>query len=319
MNNPYLSDIEHAIASLPLPSHPLGLYEPIRYMLDGGGKRIRPTLALAFADGFGLNPDKLMPQALGVEMFHNFTLLHDDLMDRSTQRHNRPTVHIKWNAPTAILSGDTMLTIATRLTAQGLSGALLSEVMERFNRTAIEVYEGQQLDMNFESQTDVSEEEYTEMIRLKTSVLLGYACWLGARIAGKDAATTESAYLFGEELGLAFQLRDDWLDTFGDADTFGKPIGGDIINDKKTWLAIMALRLDTTGTLSHEIEHPSDSAVKIDRIRQLYVSLGLDSRLEDLIAAHTHKAVELLGKMNLRHETYKFLEALTLQAQKRRS
>ena len=213
--------------------------DPVRYTLQAGGKRIRPVLTLAVADA--ISPDGrhlAVNQAAAIELFHNFTLLHDDVMDRADMRRGRPTVHRQWNEATAILSGDAMLTLAGITMMKGCDQARLRPVMRMFNRTAMEIYEGQQHDMDFESRTDVTVGEYMEMIRLKTSVLLGCACALGAIITGADETVTDAFYGYGESLGLAFQLRDDYLDTYGDPATFGKQIGGDIACDKKTWLLI---------------------------------------------------------------------------------
>ena len=221
--------IEDAIAGLSYDEGPQGLFAPVRYTLEGGGKRLRPLLLLSTCEALGGDPDKAISQAVGLEMFHNFTLLHDDVMDNSEVRRGRPTVHRRWNPSVAILSGDAMLTMATELVCKD-SGAHLREVLDLFNRTAMEVYGGQQLDMEFENRRDVSVKEYVEMIRLKTSVLLACACKLGAIMAGASEKDADAMYSYGEKLGLAFQLQDDNLDTYGDPALFGKEIGGDIIN-----------------------------------------------------------------------------------------
>jgi len=216
----YFSDIiEKGIAAIDYPAEPRGLYDPIRYTLEGGGKRLRPVLLMATAAAYGLQPEKVLSQAVGIELFHNFTLLHDDVMDNADVRRGRPAVHRRWNNSTAILSGDAMLTMATQMMTRS-SVRLLPGVMYMFNRTAMEIYQGQQYDMDFEERRDVTEEEYLEMIRLKTSVLLACACYLGALLAGAEADDQKAMYRYGEKLGLAFQLRDDYLDTYGDPALF---------------------------------------------------------------------------------------------------
>lgn len=211
----YIDSINRLIAGIPYPEEPHGLYEPIAYTLDCGGKRLRPMLLLASCDAVGGKMERAVNQALGIEMFHNFTLLHDDVMDRADKRRGKPTVHCKWNEATAILSGDAMLTMASQLMGSGCNDKL-SEVLDLFQGTAMEIYEGQQYDMDFESRDDVTVAEYIEMIRLKTSVLLGCACRLGALMGGADIEIQEALYRYGISLGLAFQLQDDWLDTYGD-------------------------------------------------------------------------------------------------------
>ena len=235
----FATEISKWLSEIDYPTRPTGLYEPIAYMLNGGGKRLRPPLMCAVCESLGLAYDFVKPQAIGIEMFHNFTLLHDDVMDNADIRHGRPTVHRKWNVATAILSGDTMLTMATQYMAQSPEG-VRTEIVDLFNKTAIEIYEGQQFDMNFECRNNVELDEYLEMIRLKTAVLLGCACKIGALIAGASPMVQNQFYRYGEKLGMAFQLRDDYLDTFGNSEVFGKQIGGDILNDKKTLLSVMA-------------------------------------------------------------------------------
>ena len=222
--------VGEAISRLHLPDKPAGLYDPITYTLDCGGKRLRPVLTLAAWQAMGKDPMTAIHQAIAIEMFHNFTLLHDDVMDKADVRRGRPTVHVKWNEQTAILSGDAMLTSSTMLLA-GKAGDKLQTALELFNGTAMNIYEGQQYDMDFESRTDVTVEEYMEMIRLKTSVLLGCACAMGALMAGAPMETQIRFFDYGVNLGLAFQLQDDYLDTYGNPETFGKAIGGDILHD----------------------------------------------------------------------------------------
>lgn len=292
----YLEIIENALADIELPRTPKGLYNPIRYALESGGKRIRPMLTLAVADALGADIMSVVNQAIGVEVFHNFTLLHDDVMDKSEVRRGRPTVHCRWNEQTAILSGDAMLTLATSIVTRDTAGRL-EAVLSLFNKTAMEVYEGQQFDMDFENRKNVTEEEYIEMIRLKTSVLLGCASKLGALMAGADEATAESFYDYAVKLGLAFQLRDDYLDTFGDPAIFGKAIGGDIVNDKKTWLLSNAIRRDKTGTVEKWLGVEGRPVEKVAEVTECYRLLGLDRECAELIDRYLEEAIVQLDRV----------------------
>ncbi len=312
----YQGIIEQRLKEIAYPQEPSGLYEPIRYILDGGGKRIRPVLTLAACEALGGAADDALNQAVGIEMFHNFTLLHDDVMDRADMRRGRPTVHIRWDERTAILSGDAMLTMSAAIMSRGCSDAQLPAVMGLYRRTAMEIYEGQQYDMDFESRPDVSVDDYLDMIRLKTAVLLGCACALGVIMAGGDRAQADAMYAYGERLGLAFQLRDDYLDTYGDPIFFGKEIGGDILNDKKTWLLITGLTEDTSGVIADEISRPSEPDVKIERVRKVYDSLGLPVRCQQLIDTYVDAAVAQLDKVSMTPAARKFFVGL---AEKTRS
>ncbi len=307
---------EDAIARLALPTRPAGLYEPIRYMLDGGGKRIRPVLTLAACDAMGVEPMRAIHQAIAIEMFHNFTLLHDDIMDKADVRHGRPTVHKKWNESTGILSGDAMLTTATMLLSIKADDKL-DEALHLFNGTAMNIYEGQQLDMDFESRMDVTVEEYLEMIRLKTSVLLGCACSMGALMADTDFDTQLQFFNFGVNLGLAFQLQDDYLDSFGDQATFGKAIGGDILNDKKTWLLISALREDSGHRLADIIANPPAPEDKIKAVKEIYRSLGLVDGIRELIRAYTDTAISCLDTLPITPEARAFFMRFALETASR--
>ncbi len=220
---------------------PRTLYDPARYTLSLGGKRLRPLLTLMATDLFGKDVDEALDAATAVEIFHNFSLLHDDLMDKADMRRGYPTVHKKWDANSAILSGDAMVIEAYRYIAK-VPVALLPEILDTFSTAAIQICQGQQHDMDFEKRTDVSEKEYLEMIRLKTAVLIGCALKLGAIIAGASSQDAQFMYEYGINLGLAFQLKDDLLDVYGDPRTFGKKIGGDILCNKKTFLLIKALK-----------------------------------------------------------------------------
>ncbi|MEI7982215.1 MAG: polyprenyl synthetase family protein [Bacteroidota bacterium] len=244
--------ISTAFSSAQFLNEPVKLYEPITYTLGQGGKRIRPVLVLLACDLFGGDPEKAVFPAMGLEIFHNFTLLHDDIMDNAPLRRGQETVHKKWNDNTAILSGDTMFVLAYEYVAK-TDPALLPEVLRLFNDTARKVCEGQQYDMNFETQSNVTIEKYMMMIRLKTAVLIACSLKLGAIIALADPAEAENIYHFGMELGLAFQLQDDYLDAFGDTTVFGKEIGGDIITNKKTFLFLKAFEVARADDLIH---HP---------------------------------------------------------------
>lgn len=285
----FAETIEKAIASIDYPLHPAGLYAPVRYTLEGGGKRVRPVLLMASAEAFGKEAGEVISQALGIEMFHNFTLLHDDVMDNADVRRGRPTVHRRWNSSAAILSGDAMLTMATQLVAK-CPADKLEGVLALFNATAMEIYEGQQLDMDFESRDDVTVEEYMEMIRLKTSVLLACACRMGAMLAGADSGACDAMYRYGELLGLAFQLQDDYLDTYGDPALFGKEIGGDIINEKKTWLWITAMS-ERQAEMQRILDKKLTDYLKISEIKKIYDELGLPDRSHELIESYASQAV----------------------------
>lgn len=307
--------IQESIDTLDLPDNLPGLYEPITYTMDSGGKRLRPLLLLAACQAMGVNPQEAVKQALGIEMFHNFTLLHDDVMDRADTRRGRLTVHVRWNTATAILSGDTMLTIAGKLMAQ-CPDEKLRTVLDAFNQTAIEVYEGQQMDMDFEQREDVSEAEYIEMIRLKTAVLPACALLIGVIMGHGSEQTAKRLYNFGINLGLAFQLRDDYLDTFGDEADFGKKTGGDILNNKKTWLLVNALL--EAPQQSREImamQHPDN---KVEAMTRLYESLNLPSRIGLKIDEYTTAALDCLWSADLSPADAQWFESLTLSLTHRR-
>lgn len=237
-----LGKVNDFLSSLSYDRKPESIYEPIKYVLSIGGKRIRPVLMLLAYNLYKDDPESILMQACALETYHNYTLLHDDLMDNADMRRGMPTVHRKWNANTAILSGDSMLVLAYQRMAQ-CDPAKLKPVLDLFTETALEIGEGQQYDMDFESRTDVAEEEYIEMIRLKTSVLLACAVKIGAILADAPKADADNLYKFGEQIGLAFQLQDDLLDVYGDPAVFGKAIGGDIVSNKKTYMLINAYRL----------------------------------------------------------------------------
>ena len=316
-NTKYFSGlVEAALQNIDYPGGTPRLFEPIRYTLEGGGKRLRPSLVLAsYAALSRRDPAEVMNQALAVEMFHNFTLLHDDVMDRAELRRGRPTVHVRWNSNAAILSGDAMLTLSTMLLAR-CEGSRLPALLGLFDRTAMEVYQGQQLDMEFERCDNVGVGEYLEMIRLKTSVLLACACAMGARLADADEATVAAMYAYGEYLGLAFQLRDDWLDTYGDAAVFGKEIGGDIVNRKKTWLLISAMteaRQEIADILGEDL---ADSEL-VRQVRRVYDRLDLGNRCCALADRYADKAVASLRGVKLDAAAMNFFEELAASASRR--
>ncbi len=295
----YLDTVNQAIAAIPYPQQPSQLYEPIAYHMALGGKRIRPVLTLMACDAMGGDATAAIDAAVGLEMFHNFTLLHDDVMDNADVRRGKVTVHRRWNDNTAILSGDTMLTIATQYIARTANW----QVMNLFNQTAIEIYEGQQWDMDYENRNDVTVEEYINMIRLKTSVLLGCALKAGALVAHADEEQAGMLYEAGVNMGLAFQLRDDVLDVWGDPITFGKEIGGDIMNNKKTYLLINAMQLaqgDDANELRHWLNDPYTTRVdKVRGVTALYERLGVRQLAEDAITRYNNLAITAFNQVKM--------------------
>ena len=292
------------IAAIPYPATPNGLYEPIAYTMDLGGKRLRPALVLMACEAMGGDVKKAIKPAVGLELFHNFTLLHDDVMDADVRR-GKPTVHRRWNDNTAILSGDAMLTMSSQYVAQ-VEPAVLPEIMRLFNQTAMEIYEGQQYDMDFEVRNNVTLEEYIDMIRLKTSVLIGCACKMGALIAGASEANAQALYETGLYLGLAFQLQDDVLDVWGDEATFGKAIGGDIMNNKKTFLLIGAMQ-KAQGDDANELRRwiNNDYALrseKVPAVTALYERLGMREAADEAIKRYDDMAFEALSKVEMSDE-----------------
>lgn len=298
----YLDTVNQAIAAIPYPEQPRQLYEPISYHMALGGKRVRPVLTLMACDAMGGDPAVAINAAVGIEMFHNFTLLHDDVMDNADVRRGKPTVHRRWNDNTAILSGDTMLTIAT----QYISCVRNWQVMDLFNKTAIEIYEGQQWDMDYECRSDVTVDEYINMIRLKTSVLLGCALKMGALVADAAPEQADLLYEAGVNMGLAFQLRDDVLDVWGDPKTFGKEIGGDIMNNKKTFLLISTMQQakgDDADELRHWLNDPYTTRDdKVQGVTALYERLGVRQLAEDAIAHYNDLAVAAFNQVKMSDE-----------------
>lgn len=274
-----LDKVNRFIEQLPNDRKPANLYDPVKYVLSMGGKRIRPTLMLLAYNLFKDDPESILMPAVGLETYHNYTLLHDDLMDNADLRRGHETVHKKWNANQAILSGDSMLVLAyERISA--CKEDKLKEVLTLFTRTALEIGEGQQYDIDFETRNDVSEEEYVEMIRLKTSVLLACALKIGAILAGASEQDANNLYKFGELIGLAFQLQDDYLDVYGDSKVFGKAIGGDIASNKKTYMLINAFNRATEEQrkeLRKWVDADTfDRQEKVESMTNLYDQIGID-------------------------------------------
>ena len=302
--------IEQALAAVPYPKKPEGLYEPIEYVLSMGGKRLRPTLLLMT---YGLYKDDInhaTPAAVGIETYHNHTLLHDDLMDHADMRRGKPTVHKKWNDNTAVLSGDTMLIMAFRHIMQ-CQCQHQTEALDLFARTAQEICEGQQYDVNFETRTDVTEDEYIEMIRLKTSVLLACATKMGALLAGAPETDAEVLYRFAERVGLAFQLQDDYLDVYGDPAVFGKKIGGDILCGKKTYLLINAYQRADEATKAQLLtligNNSMEAEAKIKAVTDIYNALDIPALTRAAINRFYDEAHNELRKLSLSESQWSVL------------
>ncbi len=309
-----LSKVNEYLASLPYDRQPSSLYEPVKYALSMGGKRIRPTLMLLSYNMFRDDPEGILPEACALETYHNYTLLHDDLMDNAPLRRGNKTVHERWNANVAILSGDSMLVLAYQRMLQ-CPDDKLRVIMELFTETALEIGEGQQYDMEFESRDDVTEDEYIEMIRLKTSVLLACATKMGALLAGASAADAANLYKFGEQVGLAFQLQDDYLDVYGDPRVFGKAVGGDIMSNKKTYMLINAFnRADSSQRreLRSWIEAANpDPKEKIAAVTRLYDEIGIGEIAEQKINHYFAESRKYLAQVGVPDERKRELEAYT--------
>lgn len=304
-SNEILDRVNGFIASLPYDRQPSSLYDPIRYVLSLGGKRIRPVLMMLSYGLWRDDAERILMPACAIETYHNYTLLHDDLMDNADVRRGQPTVHRRWDANTAILSGDSMLVVAYQRMAQ-CDPDKLSEVLNLFTETALEIGEGQQYDMDFEHRNDVTEAEYIEMIRLKTSVLLACAMKIGAILADAPARDADLLYRFGEQMGLAFQLQDDLLDVYGDPAVFGKAIGGDITSNKKTYMLINAmLRADDRqrAELSRWIAATDfDRAEKIAAVTAIYDEIGIRGLCEELIEKYFAESEKLLAQVAVPEE-----------------
>jgi geranylgeranyl diphosphate synthase, type II len=286
-------------------SRPTGLYVPVSYSLGVGGKRLRPVLLLTSFNIFSDDIEKAIPAALAIEVFHNFTLLHDDIMDRAEVRRNKPTVHVKYGGNTAILSGDAMAFLAYRYLTESTSGRF-SEVVDLFTSTALEVCEGQQYDMDFEKRNQVSEAEYLEMIRLKTAVLLGCSLKAGGLVSDAPDETTDMLYNLGINLGMAFQIQDDWLDVFGNQQSFGKMIGGDIVAGKKTYLLVKAMEHADEYQKHRIYSLLKDTQVKaeekINSVVDIYHQIGIKELAEEKIMFYFNKAAAIMHDLPVANE-----------------
>lgn len=312
--------INRYLDGLPYDRKPASLYAPIKYVLSMGGKRIRPTLMLLAYNLFKDDPEKILSSACALETYHNYTLLHDDLMDNADVRRGQPTVHKKWNANLAVLSGDSMLVLAYQRMTE--CDSHLAEVLRLFTETALEIGEGQQMDMEFETRNDVCEEEYIEMIRLKTSVLLACAMKIGALLADAPADEADNLYRFGEKIGLAFQLQDDYLDVYGDPAVFGKAIGGDIVSNKKTYMLINAFnRADNAqrAELERWIRATDfDRREKVKAVTGLYDEMGIDRLAQQKIAGYFNESKTYLDRVGVSDERKSELMRYAQRMMKRR-
>lgn len=304
-SNEILQKINERLDTISGDRKPETLYEPIRYVLSIGGKRIRPVLMMLTYELFRDNSEDIIMPACAIETYHSYTLLHDDLMDNADLRRGHQTVHKKWDANTAILSGDSMLVLAYQRMAQ-CDPTKLKPVLDLFSKTALEIGEGQQYDMDFEHRNDVTEDEYIEMIRLKTSVLLACSMKIGAILADAPAADADNLYRFGEQVGLAFQLQDDYLDVYGDPSVFGKAIGGDIVSNKKTYMLINAMnRADSEQRrrLSKWIGAKDfDAGEKIAAVRAIYDEIGIDRLALEKINHYFRQSRKYIDAVNVDRE-----------------
>lgn len=312
--------VNNHLDSLADERQPRHLYEPIEYVLSLGGKRIRPTLMLLAYNLYREHPEDILMPACGIETYHNYTLLHDDLMDQADLRRGHETVHKRWDANTAILSGDSMLVLAYQRMAQCRPDKL-KEVIDVFTQTALEIGEGQQYDMDFEKRDDVTEDEYIEMIRLKTSVLLACALKIGAILGDASAEDADNLYRFGEKIGLAFQLQDDFLDVYGDSKVFGKAIGGDIVSNKKTYMLINAFNRANAQQRA-ELERWTqlkdfDRQEKIDAVTALYNDMGIDRLAQDKMAIYYEESKKYLAAVQVPTEKKRELMTYAQQMMKR--
>ena len=316
-----LNKVNLFISNLPYHRRPESLYEPIKYVLSMGGKRIRPTLMLLAYNMFRDDPERILMQAVAVETYHNYTLLHDDLMDHADLRRGHETVHKRWNDNQAILSGDSMLVLAYERMAQ-CPADKLGEVLSLFTQTALEIGEGQQYDIDFETRNDVSEDEYIEMIRLKTSVLLACALKIGAVLAGASKADADNLYKFGEQIGLAFQLQDDYLDVYGDPKIFGKAVGGDIVSNKKTYMLINAFNRANSSQraeLQRLINTESfDRDKKVAAVTALYNEMSIDKMAKNKMDFFYEQSQRYLDRVSVQEEYKCELRAYAERMMKRK-
>ena len=307
-----LQQVNDCLAQLPYDRKPASLYEPVQYVLSLGGKRIRPVLMLLSYNLWREHPEDILMPAIGLETYHNYTLLHDDLMDQADMRRGHQTVHKRWDANKAILSGDSMLVLAYQRVAQ-VPADKLQQVLDLFTITALEIGEGQEYDMDFETRNDVTEDEYIEMIRLKTSVLLACALKMGAILADAPQEDIERLYQVGEQLGLAFQLQDDLLDVYGDPEVFGKAIGGDITSNKKTYMLINAFNR-ANAAQRKELEQwimakEFNRAEKVAAVTRLYDEIGIRELCEQKINYYFDQARQTLDAVHVPEEYKQALRA----------
>ncbi len=312
--------VNNCLERMPYDRQPKSLYEPIQYVLSMGGKRIRPVLMLLSYNLFRDDPESILMPACALETYHNYTLLHDDLMDNADVRRGHATVHKKWDANKAILSGDSMLVLAYERMAK-CRPEKLSEVLAIFTETALQIGEGQEYDMTFEQRTDVCEEEYIEMIRLKTSVLLACATKIGALLADASAEDAQLLYKFGEQMGLAFQLQDDYLDVYGDEAVFGKAIGGDITSNKKTYMLINALNRADDSQREELMRWITATEFnrqeKIEAVTRLYNDMGIDQLAKEKIEYYFAESRKYLAAVHVSEERKQELIAYTNEMMKR--
>ena len=308
----YQDIIQAHFEALNLTKEPNNLYEPIRYILSLGGKRLRPVLTLMATEVFDVDCEKAIPAATAVEVFHNFSLIHDDIMDDAPLRRGNETVHEKWDLNTGILSGDAMLILAYQF-FENYEPVVFRDLAKLFSKTALEVCEGQQYDVDFETRDDVTIPEYLKMSEYKTAVLVGAAMKMGAIVAETSTENANAIYDFGLNLGIAFQLQDDYLDAFGNPETFGKQVGGDIIENKKTYLYLKALefsKAEEKEQLLHLFSiHPSDNTDKIQSVKQIFTQTGADAATQQAIQGFTLKAFQTLDKMNISEDKKAILKA----------
>lgn len=300
------AEIESGLAGIQYPKTPANLYEPIEYILSLGGKRLRPYLLMLVAKGYGANSEQSLYPALAIEIFHNFTLVHDDIMDNAPLRRGNETVHEKWDQNVAILSGDTMMVQSYQNLIKNVPAEKLHEVLEIFNTTAVKVCEGQQWDMDFETRDEVSVDEYIKMIRYKTAELLGGAMKIGAVLGSANQEQKDLIYQFAIEIGIAFQLMDDLLDVYADQAKFGKQVGGDIIENKKTYLYLQLEKAisEDDNKLWDSLKAENDTAKKVEGVKDLYNKYGIDTDTKSLIKEYYDAGLKTLESVSMT-ESYK--------------
>jgi len=316
----YQKDFIEYLASTKWVKEPVNLYEPIEYFIKLGGKRMRPVLTLMAADIFSGAYQKAMPAALAIEVFHNFTLIHDDIMDDAPLRRGKDTVHEKWDLNTGILSGDAMLILAYQY-FENYEPIVFQKLAKLFSKTALEVCDGQQLDVDFETRSDVTIEEYINMIRLKTSVLVAAALKMGALVSNTSETNANLIYEFGLNLGLAFQLQDDYLDAFGNPETFGKQVGGDIMENKKTYLYLKSLEVaneqDRSKLQFYYNQKLADNSYKITEVLRIFEQNDIPVMIKEQIEKYTEKAFETLFLINISDQKKQILKNFGLSLMNR--